>query len=411
MRLARFGIDGATLAAMPFGLGAAIFLVNVGLGTILFATFQEFVPNSLGASDAWAGYLLGAYGLARFTFETPTGAVSDRIERKLGLLIGFASMLPAILLMALYQQVHAYLIFAAMLGVGTAFLWPAAYAISADLYESASRGKVIGFLNLCQLLGFGAGALSGALVVEARPNAMFSIAGISIAIAWIVVLVFIPTYRSGGLFARVVAEKRPSIRSIMTVRMAVLSALILSATAALAMVVPAIRPYGEDVLNRSFATLTLALLPALVLGAVFFIPAGHMADRMGRSTPFILGQVLVLSGLLTAAETTTLAIAVFGAFLIFVGNVLCVPAWNAAIMDLAPESHRGTLIGLNVALSGLGLAIGPIVGGALTAAYGAPTTFRVAAAFSAVIGLTIWGYSRVYGNEPPALAVEPVEPR
>ena len=411
MRFARFGIDGATLSSLPFGLGAAIFLVQVGLGTILFATFQEFVPNNLGASDAWAGYLLGAYGLARFLCETPTGAVSDRIERKLGLLVGFASMLPAILLMALYQQVHAYLLFAAMLGVGTAFLWPAAYAISADLYESTSRGKVIGFLNLCQLLGFGVGALAGALVVEARPNAMFSIAAVAIAIAWIVVLAFIPTYRSGGLFGLVATEKRPSIWSIMTVRMAILSTLILSATAALAMVVPAIRPYGEDILNRSFATLTLALLPALVLGALFFIPAGHMADRMGRSRPFILGQVLVLSGLLTAAETTTLPVAVFGAFLIFVGNVLSVPAWNAAIMDLAPESHRGTLIGLNVALSGLGLAIGPVVGGAVTAAYGPAATFRVVAMFSGVIGIAIWGYSRVYGHETPALIVESVEPR
>ena len=398
VRLARLGIDRESLSSLPLGLGAAIFLVQVAIGAILFATFQEFVPNELGASDAWSGYLLGVYGLSRFVFETPSGAISDRIERKLGLLVGFASMLPAIVLMATIQQVHAYLFFSAMLGIGTAFLWPAAYAISADLYESHRRGKVIGFLNLCQLLGFGAGALSGALVVESQPSAMFLIALFAISSAWVCVLVFVPAHRSGKLWGFIQQERRPSVRSIMTVRLAALSGLILAATSALAMVVPAIRPYGEDVLDRSFATLTLALTLPLVLGALCFIPAGHMADRYGRSIPFILGQALLVAGLLGVAATQSLVLAAMGAFLIFVGNVLSVPAWNAAIMDLAPETHRGTLIGLTVALSGLGLAIGPFIGGPITDAYGAPATFRVAAAICATVGIAIWLYARTYGD-------------
>jgi MFS family permease len=390
------GIDRATISSLPFGLGAAIFLVQVALGTILFATFQEFVPNELGAGDAWAGYLLGAYGAARFVFETPTGAVSDRIERKLGLLVGFASMLPAVVLMGIYQEYQAYLLFAAMLGVGTAFLWPAAYAISADLYQETSRGKVIGFLNLCQLLGFGAGALGGALVVESFPNVMFFVAGIAIGVAWVVVLAYIPSYRGGRLWGWLPPVQRPSIWSILSVRLVFLSALILATTTALAMVVPAIRPYGEDVLGRSFATLTLALTPALILGSLFFIPAGHMADKLGRPAPFILGQFLVVLGLLTVAATVSLPVAAMGAFLIFVGNVFSVPAWNAEIMDLAPEVYRGTLIGLTVALTGLGLAIGPAVGGTLTAEYGAPTTFRVVAAICAFVGLAVTLYAWVY---------------
>ena len=410
VRLARLGIDGATLSSLPAGLGAAIFLVQVAIGVILFATFQEFVPNELGARDAWSGYLLGAYGLSRFVFETPSGAISDRIERKLGLLVGFASMLPAIVLMATVQRVEAYLLFSAMLGVGTAFLWPAAYAISADLYEHHQRGKVIGFLNLCQLLGFGTGALSGALVVESQPGVMFVIALVAISSAWICVLVFVPAHRSGKLFGLIEHTRRPSVWSIMTVRLAALSGLILAATAALAMVVPAIRPYGEDVLDRSFASLTLALTPALVLGALCFIPAGHMADRVGRSIPFIIGQALVVAGLLGVAATESLVLAVAGAFLVFVGNVFSVPAWNAAIMDLAPETHRGTLIGLTVAISGLGLAIGPFVGGQITDQYGAPTTFRVAAGICATVGVAIWLYARAYGDHGRIVVEEVVAP-
>ena len=153
------------LGRYPYPLGLAIFLVQVAIGILLFATFQEWVPTALGTSDAWGGYLLAAYGAARFVFETPTGAISDRIERRFGLLAGFSLMIPAIGLMMFVRNEYAFLAFAAQLGFATAFLWPAAYAISADLYAPDRRGKVIGFLNLAQLLGFGVGALGGAVLV------------------------------------------------------------------------------------------------------------------------------------------------------------------------------------------------------------------------------------------------------
>ena len=129
------------------------------------------------------------------------------------------------------------------------------------------------------------------------------------------------------------------------------------------MVVPAIRPYGENDLGVAFEKLTVALIPAVVLGVALYIPAGHLSDRFGRMRPFFAGEALVVLGLLVCAQTTSLEVAAVGAAILFAGNVLTVPALNAAVLDLAPESHRGTLIGFTVALSGLGLAIGPAQAG------------------------------------------------
>ena len=146
----------------PYVLGLSTLFVQVALGIILFATFQKWVPAELGVSDGWGGYLLAAYGAARFAFEAPTGAISDRVERRLGLLIAFTLMIPAIALMTFVRDERVYLLLAAQLGFATSFLWPATYAMSADLYPPERRGAVVGFLNLAQLLGFGAGALAGA---------------------------------------------------------------------------------------------------------------------------------------------------------------------------------------------------------------------------------------------------------
>ncbi len=393
------------LGRYPYPLGLAIFLVQCAVGILLFATFQEWVPTALGTSDAWGGYLLAAYGGARFIFETPTGAISDRIERRFGLLLGFALMIPAIGLMAFVRDAYAFLVFAAMLGFATAFLWPAAYAISADLYPPDRRGKGVGRLELVQLLGFGVGALAGAFLVTEDGWYQFAAALVAVGLAFGAALRGIPAYRGGRILMPPSDEVRPSVRSIASPRLAWLSAIILSASVGLAMVVPVIRPYGANVLEVSFTTLTLALIPAIAVGVLLFVPAGDLADRFGRWRPFFAGQLLIVTGLLVLSFTASLTVAVFAAMVVFTGNVLTVPAWNAAIMDLAPESHRGTMIGLSVALSGLGLAVGPAIGGFISGEWGAQAAFRFAAGVCALTSLGIVVYARRYpAAHPPRQA-------
>ncbi|HEY4668381.1 MAG TPA: MFS transporter [Tepidiformaceae bacterium] len=392
-------LESRLFKSYPYPLALAIFLLQIALGIILLATFQVFVPDELGTSDAWPGYLLGAYGAARFVFETPTGAISDRIERRLGLLIGFACMLPAILLMLFVQDSVAYLLFASFLGLGTAFIWPATYAISADLYPPDRRGKVIGFLNLAQLLGLGVGTMGGAFLVQYLSPTQFLAALGAISGAFVAALIGVPNYRGGRTFGRIQSERRPSVWSLMSFQLAVLSALILATSVAMSMLIPAIRPLGEQELGISFAMLIVALIPAIVVGALLYVPAGHLSDRFGRTGPFLGGQIMVVVGLVVISSAGWLPVAMLGAIILVTGNVVSVPAWNAAIMDLAPVTHRGTLIGLSVALSGLGLAIGPALGGLVLEAANPPAVFNAAAILSALAGAGIFAYGRAFAQE------------
>ena len=390
------------LAGAPHGLGLSIFFAQVALGIVIFAVFQEFVPNNLGASEGFGGYLLGLYGGARFLSETPAGAISDRIERKHALLLGFALMVPALALMGFIQQEWAYLGFSAVLGISTAFVWPATYAIGADLYPPVERGKVVGFLNVGQLLGFGLGALVGALLVETVPNSLFIIAVVAVVAALITGLARIPAYRKDR--PGVAHEQRPPLRSVFSKQMVFLSALILSATIGVSSLVPAVRPYGDNVLDISFAQLTIFLIPAVVAGGILYVPAGHLSDRVGRTIPLLLGQFLIIAGALTAAATTNIFLAAAATAVIFCGHVLQVPALNASMMDLAPESYRGTLIGWSVALSGLGLGAGPALGGAVVDAYSAPMAFQTGAMVAGFTALLTIAYGLVYGYARPVHA-------
>jgi MFS family permease len=379
----------------PLPLGLVVVLVQIALGLVLFAVFQQYVPNRLDAGDAWGGYLLSAYGLARFASETPTGAIADRIERKLALLIGLAVMLPALAVMSAASEPLVFLGCAALMGIGTAFQWPATYALSADLYPPQRRGSVVGFLNLCQLAGFGIGALAGVFLVEHAVTALFLMALGVVFGAAAGALAGIPSVRGRRSSHDVPPPlTRPPLREVWSWRIAVLALLVMVTTATVAMIVPAIRPYGEQQLDASFATVTIALIPGVVLAAAAYVPAGLAADRWGRTRPLFLGQALVMAGMLIVAETDVLPIAALGGAVIFAGNVFTVPAMNAAVMDLAPPSHRGTLIGFSVALSGLGLALGPALGGAITGSLGPAGVFRMGALFAALTAAGVLAYSR-----------------
>ena len=62
------------------------------------------------------------------------------------------------------------------------------------------------------------------------------------------------------------------------------------------------------------------------------------------------------------------------------GYALAVPAWNALTLDRIPHEARGTLLGLVAALQGVGLALGPSVGGTLWESASHVAPFMAAAA-------------------------------
>ncbi|SVD52097.1 uncharacterized protein METZ01_LOCUS404951, partial [marine metagenome] len=84
------------------------------------------------------------------------------------------------------------------------------------------------------------------------------------------------------------------------------------------------------------------------------------------------------------------------------GYVFAIPALSAGMMDLAAPSHRGTLIGLMVALSGLGFAIGPAISGVIVDAFDAPRAFQAGSIAATISAIAVVLYGITYGRERPS---------
>lgn len=102
--------------------------------------------------------------------------------------------------------------------------------------------------------------------------------------------------------------------------------------------------------------------------AGLIVVGGHLADRRGRRPTLQAALVTFTLGSLLAANTSTTATVIAGRAIMGVGAALAVPASLSMLVDVfqTPRS-RATAIAGWTASAGVGVAVGPLVGGSLLA--------------------------------------------
>src|SRR5881396_3929007 len=150
----------------------------VTVALVMLATFTDIVAYSvavpvlpdlgrkLGASPTMIGLLFASFGVTLLGVSMPMGAVSDRIGRKAPLVGGLIALAAATCLFAFAQGLPW--LFAARLvqGAADAVTWVVGFALIADLYGPAERGRVLGLVMSGTSVGFMLGPLLGGWLYE-----------------------------------------------------------------------------------------------------------------------------------------------------------------------------------------------------------------------------------------------------
>jgi MFS family permease len=109
------------------------------------------------------------------------------------------------------------------------------------------------------------------------------------------------------------------------------------------------------------------------------VPAGALADRIGRRWPITAGTALIAAGIAIIAATDTRAAWFAAAAAMGAGMALGYPNLITAVGDTADPSWRGGALGVYRLWRDGGYAIGPLVLGAIAAAAGLSAAFWSAA--------------------------------
>src|SRR5208283_1591541 len=127
---------------------------------------------------------------------------------------------------------------------------------------------------------------------------------------------------------------------------------------------------------------------------------GTLSDRFGRTKLILLGQASILGLLLVLIGIfyfhVSLWITLPFAVLFAAGLLAFTPAALAELADIAPETGRGSAMGLYPITVGAGSVFGPLAGGALISEYGVSIGLTLMFDFGAAIMVILLAYQSYY---------------
>lgn len=196
------------------GMRALLYKVSWG-DRALFNTSQAGLINNLNDGVAWglfplffaaAGLGVRQIGVLAFIYpatwgvtQLVTGALSDRVGRKWLIAGGMILQGLALGVMVTVHGFGAWLVTGALLGVGTAMVYPTLLAAIGDVAHPSWRGSAVGIYRLWRDSGYAVGALLAGAVADrfSIPAAIATVGVLTIASGLLVAVRMPETLRRG----------------------------------------------------------------------------------------------------------------------------------------------------------------------------------------------------------------------
>ncbi|MEO5580306.1 MAG: MFS transporter [Gemmatimonadaceae bacterium] len=163
--------------------GRELFMRSTWRDPALSSASHAGLVNNLNDGMAWglfpilfaaAGLTLREIGILIFIYPATwgisqlwTGALSDRVGRKRLIVSGMMLQGAALVGVALSHQMQAWIIASAMLGVGTAMVYPTLLAAIGDVAHPSWRGNAVGIYRFWRDLGYAVGAVVAGILADA----------------------------------------------------------------------------------------------------------------------------------------------------------------------------------------------------------------------------------------------------
>jgi MFS transporter, DHA1 family, multidrug resistance protein len=388
-------------------LTAVSFTVALGFG-IVAPDIPAFARH-FGVSTAAAAGVVSAFALMRIVGALPAGRLADRLGEPVVMAAGIAIVAVSSILAGFSGTFAELIILRGVGGLGSAMFGVSAQTLLLVSVPSEQRGRASGLFAGGFLVGGISGPALGGLIAAWSMRAPFIIYG---------AMLIVPAVIAGAVLrdgsrrrarahpqrTRAFAEIARALRD--RAYRAAAAANLADGFAAIGVRSAIVPLFVRDVLQRSAVWTGIGFGVVAVLNAATLLPAGWLADRLGRR-PVIVGGCLVSAGgmvmlaLVPGLGGYLAALAVFG-----LGSGLLDVGPAAMIGDIL-GGQGGTVVASYQMAGDIGAVTGPVTAGYLVdaASYGA--AFGAAAGvlgLAAVLGLlapeTRWRDRPV----PPALA-------
>lgn len=353
-----------------------------------FSAMPVYFRDSLHYGESSLSLILATFLVFEGGMRGPFGVLGDRIGRKWLIIAGpLVSTFTSLLLVIV--PAHAWYLFVLLRildGCGAGALWPATFAMIADVAPIERRSQAMSLFNVTYMGSVAVGPFLGGLAndltgffVRHLPRsqqmhydplqASFYLASAFFLIAVLVALWRVPNIpphhqRSNDLAAHDTGFSfQALVESLRKIPAILLTAFV--AFLGVGMVMLIVKLFAQDELHVSETAYGgLLMVPALIIGAAS-VPLGTIGDRIGKARAFKLGLALCGFSMWALVLIGTQVAMVIGGSLIGIGFVIAFPSWNAFVSDSCGPEQRGAVMGAVGTVQSAGAMIGAPIGGAL----------------------------------------------
>lgn len=340
------------------GLNKVVFYISFPLSFIAF--IFPIYASSLGVSVVEIGFLYTIFSIVSILIRPIVGNMIDKKGRKKGLIIGVALYALVNILYSIAVDYRYLLIARILQSIAASFLWISIDAAVSDISSKENRAQNFGILDQSQIKGEFLGSTLGLTILFNNFfRNPFSIIFIIYFIASVASLFFTLKSVPETLDYKKDIEsgmlKNSKHMRYFLIAMGIIS-FISSLTAPIYLI------YLQQNIASELHLISYLFLPSAILS--MFLPRrfGIYADKYGREKVIVIG--MLLSAVLQIFVPFVRAYYPFMIIytLISVVSMFYSPAFSSIIIDFVGENKRGRSYGLYSFASGIGGALGTLVG-------------------------------------------------
>jgi len=342
-------------------LALAIFSSMLGAGIVV--PLLPLYAEGMGATGLWLGLIFASFAISR-TLVTPFfGRLSDRKGRKLLLVIGLFTYALISFAYVMADHVYELVLIRLVHGVSGAMILPIAQAYIGDLSPEGEEGKWMGYSNAAFFSGFGFGPLMGGmLAAQWGMNLAFITMGVFNLIAFFIAIILLPRsdLRKSATalsFSFMDMRRSSTMVGLFSFRLAI--ALGRSSFFTFLPLLAATR------LGLPANLIGLLIAVHVLLMSMLGIVGGRMADIFNRRVLVGIGSIVIFAYLflvpLAPGFWPLLALCILGS----IGSAIATPPVMALTVGEGRKYGMGSAIAAITMAMSIGMAVGPIMTGAI----------------------------------------------
>jgi predicted MFS family arabinose efflux permease len=324
-------------------LSAILSLRFLGLFLVL-PVLSLYAMEMEGSTPLLVGVIVGGYALTQAIFQVPFGTMSDKMGRKVTLLIGLLIFLVGSIVCALSDNIYLLMFGRFLQGAGA--IGSVITAMISDLVPEEVRGKAMAIMGASIALSFalamGLGPVIGATYGVAS---LFWITAVLALGAIVLLFTKVPTPPRIKHIYHETTKTSDILRDPNLLSMIIINAMQKGMMTIAFVLIPII--LTSDTFAWEKSELWHAYLPAMIFGLIAMGPAAVFGEKHNKPKQiFLLSIVLFIISFLLMGFSQTSTQFVIGVVAFFIGFNMMEPLVQSMISKFAKVHQKGAALGI-----------------------------------------------------------------